>query len=220
VLSSDRLTRLGARLVRTVARRGQLTVDRLRGLDFLSVLEPEQVGLDAASSHRSSPSGNRYLNAALRRLGIGSRDAIIDVGCGKGSAMRTMDAFPFARVDGIEISATIAAIAERNFVRLGMRKSTVFVRDASRFDEFDAYNFVYFYNPFPASVMKGVADALGRSLARRPRELVIVYNNPVCHEVLVACSFTRHTVFPDEWGNGISVYSSRFDAGSRLSALK
>jgi cyclopropane fatty-acyl-phospholipid synthase-like methyltransferase len=50
----------------------------------------------------------------LNDLNITANDSIIDIGCGKGSAMLSMLGFPFARVDGVELSQQIGSIAIRN----------------------------------------------------------------------------------------------------------
>lgn len=196
-------------LSRVPIRRVRRLLDSCRGLDFLTPVRQEEVGLDATEVRKSTPSGNRYLANALRQLDITSEDSILDVGCGKGSAMRTMLKFPFARVDGIELAEPIAAIAERNFSRLKADRIRIFVGDASRFSGYDAYNFVYLYNPFSARVMSRVIDALVQSIHRSERDLTIIYNNAVCHDVVVREGvFSRVAFYPSEWGSGISVYSN------------
>ncbi len=202
---------------RVPARRARILLDSFRGLDFLTAVKPEEVGLDSASVRKSTPSGNRYLVKVLRGLSITAADSILDIGCGKGSAMRTMLKFPFARVDGLELSEPIAAVAARNFRKLKADRTRVFVGDASRFSGYDAYNVVYLYNPFPVSVMSRVVDALIQSIRRAERELVVIYNNAVCGDVVVGGGvFARMAVYPSEWGTGISVYSNRDDGNTRF----
>jgi precorrin-6B methylase 2 len=204
--------------VDNVIQRARRALDGLCGLDFLMTTEPEEVGFDSHYVHRSCPSGDRYLVRALRVLRITRRDSIIDVGCGRGSAMRTMLRFPFARVDGIEISEQIAGIAARNFRKLRASRAKVFFADAARFDGYDLYNMVYFYNPFPESVMDRVVQAILQSLRRSDRELIIVYNNSRCNaEIVVQRAFAKLAVFPNRWGTGISIYSNRHGSDSRLS---
>jgi predicted RNA methylase len=181
------------------------------GLDFLCYATPEQLGLDPRRSNASSPSGDKYLRKVLASQDIRDSDCIIDVGCGKGSAMRTMLRFPFRRVDGIEISEEIAAVARRNFRRLSINRErcSVYTADASEFVRFDDYNYVYFYNPFPCDVMSVVMDNVCRSLRKAPRQVTIIYNNPICDEIVRASRlFERKGEFPDMWGNGIVTYSS------------
>lgn len=203
--------------LKSVLRRARLLMDRFCGLDFLTVVQPEDVGLDLKYAYRSSPSGNIFLKKALIQLDISENDSIIDIGCGKGSAMRTMLSFPFVRVDGIELSDQIAAIAVKNFKKLKENRINVFVCDASLFEGYDKYNFVYFYNPFPSCVMSQVIERLTQSIKKVDRELVIVYNNATCHEAVESSGiFARQVVYPDEFGNGISIYSNHSADNSRL----
>jgi SAM-dependent methyltransferase len=190
--------------------------DRVRGLDFLSITEPEAVGLDARLAHRSAPSGNRYLAAVLRDLRITASDHVIDVGCGKGSAMRVMRRFPFGRVAGIELSADLARIADRNFQRLRADNVEVHTGDAAVFDGYASFNIVYFYNPFPDVVMSRVLDRMGAAWAGSNRERIIIYNNPSCHSLLVGRGFNAIRDYPDEWGNGIRVYSTQLRGSARI----
>ena len=41
------------------------------------------------------------------------------------------------------------------------------------------------------------------------RELVIIDNTPACHDLVVGHGFTPMREYPDQWGNGIRVYSNR-----------
>jgi SAM-dependent methyltransferase len=198
-------------------RKSRIISDRFRGLDFLTVVQPEDVGLDSKNAYRSSPSGDKFLQNLLFDFNISSHDSIIDIGCGKGSAMRTMLKFPFAQVDGLELSEYIANIAIHNFERLKSTRSKIFIADASQFKEYDAYNIVYLYNPFPSNVMLNVIDSLIQSIKRFDRELIIIYNNATCNNVVVNSGiFAKMGVYPDTWGNLISIYSNRSYNNSRL----
>ena len=204
-----------------LARRTKLLLDSVRGLDFMTGVRSEEVGLDPRCAYRSTPSGNKYLVHVLSDFNITSNDSILDIGCGKGSAMRTMLKFPFKRVDGIELSEVIAAVAVRNFRRMSSSRTRIFICDASVFSDYDPYNIVYLYNPFPSTVMSRVVDALIQSVQRSDRELVVIYNNATCHDAVVSQGvFAKVGVYPDEWGNGICIYSNRNGQNSRLSANK
>jgi SAM-dependent methyltransferase len=199
-----------------LGRRLQARWDRMRGLDFLSITEPEAVGLDAGLVHRSAPSGNSFLVAVLRDLAVTSGDQVIDVGCGKGSALRVMRRFPFGRVAGIELSDELARIAERNFRRLRARNVEIHAGDASEFEGYGPFNIVYFYNPFPDVVMSRVLDRMNSAWAGSRVERVIIYNNPSCHALLAGRGFHAIRDYPDEWGNGIRVYSTLLPGSARI----
>jgi SAM-dependent methyltransferase len=195
------------KVINRVAHLAALAIDRCRRLDFLTKIESAQVGLDPSRAFRSSPSGDRYLRRVLNHLQIKNGDQILDVGCGKGSAMRCMLRFPFSQVDGIELSSTIAAIAEKNFARLGSQRTHVFAIDAIDFPNYGNYEFIYFYNPFPSFVMDAVMRSIGASVMNQ-KEITLIYNNPTCHNDVVRAGFQLLHTFPDRWGNGIAIYSS------------
>jgi len=196
---------------RNIRFRVMLTADQLRGLDFLRVIPPEIVGLDPQLAFRSSPSGNQWLRSALRSLSITKSDRIVDIGCGKGSAMRVMLGFPFGRVDGVELSPQIASIARRNFERLHVPEDRLRVHtaDARDFDDLDEFNYIYLYNPFPSQIFELFVGRISASLIRRPRQLTIIYNNPTCHDQIMSTGrFQKALELPAEWNNAIFVYKS------------
>jgi 16S rRNA G966 N2-methylase RsmD len=183
--------------------------EMLHGLDFTAQVHPHATVLDPATAYKSSPSGNRYLEAVLNDLKITSADAIIDLGCGKGSAMRTMLKYPFSVIDGVEFSGPIASVARRNFERLKAGRCSVVTMNAADFDAYDPYDIVYLYNPFPAVVMAKVMEHISGSLKRVPRRVVIIYDNPQWGgEILKKKAFRKTNEYPDEWGNRIFVYAN------------
>lgn len=111
--------------------------DERRSLDFHTIIQPEEVGLDSTVAYRSSPSGNVFLRRVLDDFNITKSDCIVDIGCGKGSAMRTMLEYPFAKVDGVQLSEYIASIAKKNFEKLNAMLCTVFAGDAALFRDLD-----------------------------------------------------------------------------------
>jgi len=192
--------------------------DKLKGLDFLSVVNTEESGLDPNLSYNSSPSSSRFLKEVFSDFNFSPNSSIIDIGCGKGSAMRTMLKYPFVKIDGIEFSSHVANIAIRNFKRLRANRSQVFMGDATKFDGYDAYNFVYFFNPFSAVVMAEVMERLVQSVQRSDRELVIIYLNPTCDEVIMNTQLFKKVGIYCRNGNWLTVYSNRDYNHSTLSA--
>jgi len=136
-------------------------------------------------------------------------DNILDIGCGKGSAMKLMLDFPFKRVDGIEISPYLGKIAEANFRKLGVKNVCVYISDAIQFNAYNQYSHIYFFNPFPAIIMIPVLKKIMESMAQNPRKLVIIYSNPLCHnEVLMITGFKVIMDMPDMFGKRIFVYTN------------
>lgn len=186
--------------------KAQIFWERQRGLDFATIVEPEVVGLDSRKSFRSSASGGRHLRQALQAIHPTAEDRIIDIGCGKGSAMRTMLEFPFLEVWGVELSPTLANIATDNFAKLQMPKAHIFCGDAAEFRDYDRFDIFYLYNPFPESVMASIVDKLAAVAATKP--IQILYNNPTCHSLFQSKFDTRHD-FPAAHGQIMRLYSNR-----------
>jgi hypothetical protein len=194
-------------LYQKIARKLNIVYDNFRGLDFLSVIQPRDLGLDEKDIFRGSPSGNIFLSNILLDLGISELDNILDIGCSKGDAIRCMTSFPFGKVDGLEISQKLAEIAQKNFLKLKKTNVEIFNIDARQFKKFNEYNFFYLYNPFSEAVMIDVIYNLSKQLGNK--EVIIIYNNPTCHSLVEKAGFIKYKQYPDQWGNGIYIYSNK-----------
>lgn len=207
-------------MFKVLRRKLQIISEKIQGLDFTKSVQSSEMGFDPAVVHRSTPSGNKWLGDVLRSIDITDSDSIIDIGCGKGSAMRVMLDFPFCRVDGIEISERVANIARNNFKRLKVSRCRIFCCDAVEFSGLADYNIFYFYNPFPRSIWSKFLVKFSE-LRKFNKEIVVIYNNPTCHELLVGeGGFHKVAEYPDEWGNRIFVYSNRNAEISRVKQRK
>ena len=178
------------------------------GVD-LSVTYQADLGLSPERSNWSSSSGGPFLARVLREMHIGANDSIIDIGSGKGGALITMSAFPFSRMAGVEISDALVAIARENFRRLGLSGIELICTDAAEFTDYDGFNYIYMYNPFPAQVVVPVVRHITASLSRVPRDLTVLYKFPVGHDVFVDSGcFEMVKQFP-VGGSFLNVYRAR-----------
>ena len=131
----------------------------------------------------------------------------MDVGCGKGSAILSMLKEPFLQIDGIEISGEISKIAKNNFKKINAKNVEIFNIDASIFNQYYNYNYFYFYNPFPDKIMSLVIDLIIESSCITNREVIIIYNNPTCHDLLESKKINFLKEYQDAWGNKINTYA-------------
>tara|TARA_Y100000768_G_scaffold351279_1_gene302073 strand:+ start:6333 stop:7001 length:669 start_codon:yes stop_codon:yes gene_type:complete len=189
-----------------IFRRIEIFYDSLYGLDFLSVISNKTLGLNEELVSKGSPSGNRYLYNVLKSLNIQKEDSILDIGSAKGSAMKYFTMFPFKNIHGLELSEKLVKICTNNFKILKKNNVKVFNKSAIDFQKYNDYNFFYLYNPFPESVMIKFLDLLTSQI--KYKEIIIIYNNPVCHNNLLDSGFNLLKTYPDMWGNGINIYSS------------
>lgn len=195
-------------LLQKIGRRLQIAYEFIFGLDFLSVDSLDKLGLDGKLSSKCSPSGNKFLRDLIIDLDISEVDSILDIGCGKGSALRVFNDFEFLRTDGIELSEYLGKIAVNNFTILRQGKVNIFIENALEFKSYNNYNYFYLYNPFPEVVFKRLLEVFKNQFIGR--EIKIIYNNPVCHELLISDGFILLKKYPDMWGNGIHLYSKSY----------
>lgn len=197
-------------------RRIEIFRDKLNGLDFLSVIDPKDLGLDPRIVSKGSPSANIYLANILRDCQITNADSILDIGCAKGAALYLMSQYEFAKADGIEISSKLSSIAKSNFLKLGINNVNIYNIDARNFQDYANYNFLYLYNPCPENIIKEIFQSIQKQV-NNLSETIIIYNNPICHDLIEKFNFIKIGDYPDMWGNGINIYSNR-PQNSRLNS--
>lgn len=199
-------------LVQKIKRRIEILIDGMHGLDFLTVIPVKELGLNESTTSKCSPSWSVLLENLFKELNITPDDRILDIGCGKGAVLRGMCKFPFNRVDGLELSDVLAKKAQSNFSRLNEGRVNIFNINAIDFMGYRDYNMYYLYNPFPAKVMERVIANINTQISKESESLII-YNNPICHSILISNGFFKVAQYPDEWGNGIFCYSNKLNNG-------
>lgn len=112
----------------------------------------------------------------------------------------------FGCVDGLEYLPELAEIGKSNMRRLGL-SSRIFVGDAAEWEDYDTYNYVFMFNPFPENVMNCFAAKLRKSIERTPREVTILYVNPYHIASLEAHGFFLQRIIRKKHGS-MAVFSS------------
>lgn len=160
-----------------------------RGIDLSGVKERD-IGLSEECSYRDS--GGPDLDKLLQTLPVSRLDTVLDIGCGKAGAMLTLARYPFAQVDGVELSPRLAQIAQHNLRRLAISNAKIFCRDAAEFTDLDRYTYFYMYNPFIQEiVMRSVMGNIVSSLRRHSRTVTLIYKNPLFNELVVDMGFRK-----------------------------
>jgi SAM-dependent methyltransferase len=163
---------------------------KMRGID-LRWTTLEESDLSAERSYRYSDSGGPDLEELLDTLKISPSDAVLDLGCGKGGALITLAKYPFAKVDGVEISPKLADIASANMTKLQISNSAIYCSDAADFTNLDSYSHFYMYNPFPQAVTQRVLQNIQSSVRRRARRGTLIYKNAVFHNLVLDAGFRK-----------------------------
>jgi SAM-dependent methyltransferase len=107
----------------------------------------------------------------------------IDLGCGKGRAVMMATEFGFRQAIGVELHASLAAIAEANAVIWAKAGRTacpiqILCQDATEFVFPQGPSLLYLFNPFTAPVMKRLIQRIEADFAARPGMLDLLYFNP------------------------------------------
>jgi len=108
-----------------------------------------------------------------------SRYTFIDLGSGKGRSLFVAAEFPFRRVIGVEFVSELHREATENIRRYrSSRRRCGEIEsvegNAMEFDFPDDNLVLYLFNPFGPEIMTRVLDNLMRSLAVRPRHVVVL----------------------------------------------
>jgi len=164
-----------------------------------------QLGLDAAKareSHNYRGTPEVLFDAAFDSLSIDWKCyEFVDYGSGMGKALLLAARFPFRQVTGVEFSAELHGIAERNIAHWRLpEKRCNSVRsvlgDAATWPLPKGDCLLYFFNPFRQALLRKVLRHIVLEAARKTSDVVyIVYIHPSFPEVfdefpelkLIAC---------------------------------
>jgi SAM-dependent methyltransferase len=177
------------------------------------------VGENASHAIPYIPTTPRTGRHILRNLPVTdvSSYTFIDIGSGKGRMLLLAAELPFRRVIGIEFASDLHALAEQNVKTYRNSKQACFQIEPVHIDA-TQYEFplepllIYLFYPFDQFVMGPVIQNLNRSLAGHPRDVILVYHNPVLSGVLESASHLRayahHTYFASRYAIFRSIAAS------------
>ena len=159
--------------------------DRRFLTDTAGSVESSALGIDDPNRRASAilylPSPTRVTRWMLDHVGIEHGDfSFVDLGCGKGRVVLVASQYPFQRVIGVDISRALTEIAERNVTSFPARARRcrsieVLNADATSFDFPETNLVLHLYHPFDVEVTAAVLSRLERTLADRPRRVVVTY---------------------------------------------
>lgn len=171
---------------------GEARRDRALGLSTLA--RTESVYLNALparvetgryrDSSPSEPTDYARLEALARRLGLGTGDVFVDLGCGIGRAVCLMSHLGAGRCVGVEADEGLLERARANAAETERRTGRpveIVHADAAELPAslLDEATVLYLFNPFGFRTLHDCVDRLRESLARRPRVVTVAYHAPV-----------------------------------------
>ena len=126
---------------------------------------------------------------------IEANQSILDFGCGKGRVLTVAAYYGFSKITGVEFAKELCDVARKNIIPVQQKfPQKIFnVIHANAVDhkiENDT-NMFFFFNPFDEVVMLAVAKNILQSLKENPREVYVVYLNPVHKEIFLSAGFEQ-----------------------------
>ncbi|PZG42315.1 hypothetical protein C1I98_19975 [Spongiactinospora gelatinilytica] len=151
----------------------------------------EELGLAHRDRAYYSPANWMTLRRTLARREVGPDDVFLDLGSGMGRmVLEAAAGYRFKTVIGVELSRHLNEIARANLkstrVRLRCGDVRLVTSDALDYAIPDDVNTVFMNNPFGGEVFSRVIDNLIESVDRRPRQVRLIYFNPVEETRLLA----------------------------------
>jgi SAM-dependent methyltransferase len=161
--------------------------DRRFGVHTVGFL-PE-VGDPNAPNWRAGYVPARYqrIVKALRHVGVGPDDTVVDLGCGLGRAVFAASWLGAKRSVGVEIDPTLVRQAQEDHKGSRLRERDIqFVCTPAEGYDLSDMTVLFMFNPFGTGTMQSVVRNLEDALRKRPRRLRIAYENPLQSAVLDA----------------------------------
>jgi SAM-dependent methyltransferase len=137
----------------------------------------------------------------------------VDMGSGKGRMLLLAAELPFRRIVGVEFASDLCALARKNVETYRNSNQACFQieplhMDAMLFKFPPEPSIIYFYYPFERFVMEPVIRNLNRSLAAHPRDVIVVYFNPVLTDVVESANKLQVYARSNYFGSLYTIYRS------------
>jgi SAM-dependent methyltransferase len=179
--------------------------EKLTNVDFTKVTPIEDLRLNPKIVSKCSPSTVKYLFKVLDYLKISKNNKVLDIGCGKGYAIKFFKSLGYQTVDGLEISKKLTMVAKNNFKKININ-SKIYNINATKFKFYGKYDIFYLYNPFPQNIAENVFFNIKKQIGMKRKRFYIIYANPVAHKVLIKNGFVCKKYFPYIGDGKIAVY--------------
>jgi len=185
----------------------------------LMVPEMDAVTSDTALAGFYYPSHPRSGRRILSLLPIENHAdyTFIDLGSGKGLMLLLAAEYPYRAVRGVEFSRKLHAIAAQNVASYRNPRQRCFDVESVNVDARE-YEFpltplvIYLFNPFRHELLGRVLEKLDASIAAAPRDVIVVYLNPLDAYLFERLQHIKET--PMHLVEGSRVYRSVVPGGT------
>jgi len=161
------------------------------GADSLKSLEKK--GIDITHATIYMPVSYDLLEQFFEEIKLSSFTHFLDIGCGKARAMCVAAAYGVKKISGIELSKGLYNFAKENIAVTKLKYPStnfkIYNNDAFYFEIEQDVDCIFFFNPFDETIMNVVMENIETSLETNPRDMTIVYINPLEKHVLLDWGF-------------------------------
>lgn len=152
-------------------------------------------------AHGYFPTDFRIIYEGIKKFDISKDDAVLDIGCGKGSGVISLLSCGFKNVGAIEYTENIYKTLIANLDKMSIAytihgtnldaeliqgKVNCYLGDASLMKKsLNGYNWFFLFNPFSWDTMRTVLQNICNSLKEKPRKIHIFYAEPIGHQLII-----------------------------------
>lgn len=177
--------------VRYVVYMCQYMGERIRGLDF-SMPTAGELAKSRVEYYGYCKTSEKHVKKILKSVPVNPAESgFLDVGCGKGLALKAAKEFGYSKVAGIDFDQNLLDIAEKNMKVLGIEGVSCIYANALEFEHYGDYNVFYFFNPFDDTVLTPVVQRILDSVVENPRKIYILYHHPKYSGVMDRAGFEK-----------------------------
>ena len=153
-------------------------MEKPRGLDF-TMRDKSLIAKSGGKYFGYSKTDEAHLREIFSLLSFEKCKAIMDIGCGKGVALKEASKFPFEKIAGIELIPEIFQILQKNMQILKLTERVECIQgDATIFEDYGSYDTFFLYNPFDEEILEKVLKRIIESRNERYKTATIIYHDP------------------------------------------
>ena len=184
--------------IATIILREEIKGEKKYGIDTTGADELKKLkagGIDISHATIYMPASYHLLENIFKQIPGSPRKHFIDIGCGKGRALCVAAYSAFTKISGVDFSKEMCDAAERNLsiTRKKIPGIIFFIKNenAALYKIPDDADCIFLFNPFDETVMRDVASNIAESMEKKPRQMHIIYANPLYKNLFLEKGFTE-----------------------------
>jgi SAM-dependent methyltransferase len=163
------------------------------GADELDALDKKGIDIEHATIYM--PASYDLLEEIFTKANISAYNHFIDIGCGKGRALCVAAHYGVKKLTGVELSKEFCDASKLNLIKtkqfFPLLEFKIYNNDAFYFEIPDDTDCIFMFNPFDDVIMSGVIENIEQSSERNPRDITVIYINPMQKHLFLESGFQQ-----------------------------